>query len=464
MCLTVGFLCTVTHAQYVEDSIDVGGTWVGSLIYNPRDNSIHGRSWSAGSVFTIDCATNQLVALTQVCEPKYLAHDSLDNKVYCPFGPAGAESVLVTRPQVDRRIKSIPLRGAKYALWDRVFNRLYVSCDMEWNVGVIDCRTDSLIAVIRVGDGPTKMALDSRRRELYVQLYDEGCVAVIDLGNNTVVRTIRTGLYLFSGLYSPAVGKYYVGMDREVAVVDAGSDSVVRRIRLSGDVIALESNEAEMLLYAGGNNASGADSVWTIDMTTDAVVAARHTGGEPWDIHYSAVTGQAYCLSSRPAQVSVMAGDGGEVRSSLALSEAPYVIAAAPKSRRLYVGHLNSRKVYVVRDSGPDEPRFGGPETDTGEVQSWPNPFYSSVSCRFAAAGPGGPVVVYDRAGNRVRLLAAGKAGPGRAVVFWDGRDAAGREVADGVYFLVPRFDGAAPARVVRCRQGSGARVQGHGS
>ncbi len=403
-------------------------------------------------MFTIDCATNQLVALTQVREPKYLAYDSLDNKVYCPFGPAGAESVLVTQSQVDRRIKSIPLRGAKYALWDPVSNRLYVSCDMEWNVGVIDCQTDSLIEVIRVGDGPLKMALDSRRRELYVQLYDEGAVAVIDLRTNTVARTIRTGLYLFCGLFSPAANKYYVGMDREVAVVDAGSDSVVRRIRLSGDIIALEKNEAQMLLYAGGNTATGADSVWTIDMRTDAVVAARHTGGEPWDIHYSVVTGQAYCLSNRPAQVAVMAGDGGEVRSTLALSEAPYVIAASPQSRRLYVGHLNSRKVYVVRDSAPDWPRFGEPEPDTGDVAAWPNPFGSSVSCRFAAAGPGGPVAVYDRAGTLVRTLTASKTGPERAVASWDGRDGAGREAPSGVYFLVPRFEGAAPARVVRSR------------
>jgi DNA-binding beta-propeller fold protein YncE len=416
-------------------------------------------------VFAIDCATNRLVSLTQVEQPKYIAVDSLDNKVYCPFGPAGAESVLVLRSRTDQRIASIPMNGAKYSLWDRVTDRMYVSCDMQWNVGVIDCRTDSVIAAVRVGDGPMKMALDSRRRKLYVQLYDEGAVAVIDLRTNTLARTIRTGLYVLSAVFSTAADKYYVGMDREVVVIDPASDSIVRRIPVAGDVVSLATNDEGMLLYAGGNTPIGADSVWTIDMRTDSVVAARWTGGEPWDIYHSPVSGQAYCLSDRPAQVAVLSGDGREVRGTLGLSDAPYVIAASTKERRLYVGHLNSRKVYVVRDSGPDDPQFGGPEPDTGRVLAWPNPFGTSVSCRFELAGQAaGPVAVFDRSGRLVQTVDAIKTGPSRAVADWDGRDASGSEVADGVYFLVPQFDGAAPARVVRCRQGSGARVQGNGS
>ncbi len=453
LCLAVGFFGTAARAQYVEDSIDVGGTWVGSLVYGSRQNTIHGRSWSAGSVFTIDCATNRLVAITQVSQPKYLAYDSLGDKVYCPFGPAGAESVLVLAGPTYQRRKAIALRGAKYALWDRTANRLYVSCDMEWNVGVIDCRTDSLVAVVRTGDGPLKMALDARRRELYVQNCDEGTVVVIDLRTHEVSRTIETGFYLQSGLYSPAADKYYAGMSGRIAVIDPGTGAILRHIALPGDIIALESDEQGRLLYAGGNTSASADSVWMIDMATDSVVASRWTGGEPWDIHFSPVTSQAYCLSYRPAQIAVMAGVGGAMHSTLALSEAPYVIAASPRSRRLYVGHLNSRMVYVVRDTAPASPRFGNPEPDSGTAQAWPNPFGASVTCLFALAGDAaGPVDVYDRAGNHVRTLTGARAGTGRAVAFWDGRDNAGRDAADGVYFLVPRFAGALPARVLRAR------------
>jgi flagellar hook assembly protein FlgD len=46
-------------------------------------------------------------------------------------------------------------------------------------------------------------------------------------------------------------------------------------------------------------------------------------------------------------------------------------------------------------------------------------------------------VAVTDVAGRRVRRLGAGSLPAGRHTVRWDGRDATGRPVASGVYFLV---------------------------
>jgi hypothetical protein len=44
---TVAGLCLAAgtgRAQYVEDSIDVGGAWVGSLVYNSREDAVLGAS------------------------------------------------------------------------------------------------------------------------------------------------------------------------------------------------------------------------------------------------------------------------------------------------------------------------------------------------------------------------------------------------------------------------------------
>jgi hypothetical protein len=46
---------------------------------------------------------------------------------------------------------------------------------------------------------------------------------------------------------------------------------------------------------------------------------------------------------------------------------------------------------------------------------------------------------VYDLSGREVRLLLDGNLGSGRHELRWDGRDAAGRRVPDGVYFLQAR-------------------------
>lgn len=67
-----------------------------------------------------------------------------------------------------------------------------------------------------------------------------------------------------------------------------------------------------------------------------------------------------------------------------------------------------------------------------------PNPFHDGLEVRFSvpAGSESIELGLYDAAGRRVALLAAGPALGGSQVVRWDGRDASGRSVPSGVYFL----------------------------
>uniref|UniRef100_A0A832I3G7 T9SS type A sorting domain-containing protein n=1 Tax=Eiseniibacteriota bacterium TaxID=2212470 RepID=A0A832I3G7_UNCEI len=81
-----------------------------------------------------------------------------------------------------------------------------------------------------------------------------------------------------------------------------------------------------------------------------------------------------------------------------------------------------------------------------------PNPARGAVALAFALPRPtAARVTVLDAAGRRVRTLADGPHAAGAHALRWDGRDAAGREVAPGVY-LVRLEAGAArdTRRVVR--------------
>ncbi len=72
-----------------------------------------------------------------------------------------------------------------------------------------------------------------------------------------------------------------------------------------------------------------------------------------------------------------------------------------------------------------------------------PNPFRASCSLAFSLARPA-PVRldVIDLAGRRVRTLADGPLGPGPHAFAWDGRDARGGRVGEGVYFARLERDG----------------------
>ena len=77
-------------------------------------------------------------------------------------------------------------------------------------------------------------------------------------------------------------------------------------------------------------------------------------------------------------------------------------------------------------------PRFG-----YGLGPAWPNPANPAVSFSFTLAGAGRVTVsIHDLLGRLVTTLVDGPVAAGEHPVHWDGRDAAGREVASGTYLV----------------------------
>jgi flagellar hook assembly protein FlgD len=95
--------------------------------------------------------------------------------------------------------------------------------------------------------------------------------------------------------------------------------------------------------------------------------------------------------------------------------------------------------------------QFGGKPVQGGEVlaarslAAWPLPYKGgalNVSFIIPSRGGAAEVRMIDLAGRQVRTLHQGTMEAGRQVITWDGRDAGGRNVANGVYFLVSRTGG----------------------
>ena len=85
------------QAQTVEDSIDVGGAWIGAMAYNSSAGVVYGGSQSGDFLFAIDCSSNRVISRVDVYFPRYWAYDSIDNKAYLSHRGRGGEcdSVLV---------------------------------------------------------------------------------------------------------------------------------------------------------------------------------------------------------------------------------------------------------------------------------------------------------------------------------------------------------------------------------
>ncbi|MBZ0270057.1 S8 family serine peptidase, partial [bacterium] len=100
-------------------------------------------------------------------------------------------------------------------------------------------------------------------------------------------------------------------------------------------------------------------------------------------------------------------------------------------------------------------PPVGAPETGTAVGGAdlriaGPNPFRAQTRLDWSIAHAGAASVsVFDAAGRRVRDLVDATASAGTYSVAWDGRDASGRVVSDGVYFVTLRAGGRLVSRRV---------------
>ncbi|OYD15404.1 hypothetical protein CH330_05755 [candidate division WOR-3 bacterium JGI_Cruoil_03_51_56] len=442
--LAVCLLAAAGFGQFVEDSIDVG-RWVGSLAFNSRTGVIYGGSQSDNIFFAISCDSNKIVSRFYQSWPRYLAYSSTSNKAYCTFQCGGEDSVAVIDGSTHTRIKAIPLNWAIYPVWDPASNRLYVSCLDENRVSVIDCRTDSVICHIRVGREPLKMHLNTRHHKLYVQNWGDWqgeSVSIIDLETNEVIRTIRLDEVPTCGYYCSAVDKYYCDGGLEVVVIDGESDSVLCYIPMRA--LAMAGNETDTLVMIG----TSIGSVFVIDAVGDSVVSVLPVGREPSSLAWSQATNLVYCANASSDNVSVIAGDGSRVVKTLAVGDCPAVLLSVPEFRRAYVGHSNTRWVYVIRDttSGVAED-LRIPVRPVSLLRAFPNPFGGNVSIEYSGQDARSVTLsIYSRNGRLVRQLTLNSAGAHHNEIVWDGRDQKGILAPQGVYTIL--IDGIPTDRV----------------
>jgi YVTN family beta-propeller protein len=434
--LSAAVLCIVAgaaRAQYVEDSIDVGGGWVGSLAYNSREDALYGAS-EDGIFFAISCDSNKLIKSLSVNGAFAVEYDSLDNKAYCSY--SGHESLLVVDGVVHGRTKSIPMDGATLPVWDQASNRLYVSCQSRNRVAVLDCATDSLLKYVAVGACPMQMYLNASGRRLYVQNYDAGTVSVIDLTTDNVVRTLNVGGNPNAGYYCSGAGKFYSAGDvRQCIVISGQSDTIVARIPLPGnaEVIGAAGSKTGGLVYLGIADGGPSDYVATVSTESDSLRVTAVVDGGPYALACYWSSGLVYCATDMAGRLFLLSSDGAQVLDTLQVGQGPAIFTPVPSHDRLYLGHLGSRYVYVLRDMSAgvaDQPRT----KLSVALRALPNPFAQNVTLAWNSPPEVGEAIRVCAGDGR--LVSEAHISEGQARWVWDGRDDSGAPLPPGVYVI----------------------------
>jgi YVTN family beta-propeller protein len=433
LCIAAG----TGRAQYVEDSIDVGGAWVGSLVYNSREDVIYGESESQGLLFAISCDNNAIIVTYQLMGALELVYDSADNKAWCSYDGPEQESLAVIDGTTHSIVKRIRMPGATIPVWDAVSDRVYVSCQTTNSVAVVDANGDSIVTYIPVGACPMKLYINTRRHKMYVLNSDAGTVSIVNMTTNQVIKTVSVGGYPNAGYYCRSADKFYsAGPHDECVVIGGLSDTVIARIPVPGteDLLCATGNETAGIVFAG-MFAGNSGYIIAIDAEADTVLYLHDLGHAfAQGLLYSAKSGYVYSANYEKS-VSVLTGDGSRVVKEMPLGDAPFVIASAPTHSRLYVGNLNTRWVYVLRDTATGaiaEPQ--SPNPGSRDISVTPNPFTQSVAVVWSHFVKGGDVArVYGQDG---RLVRQAQIPAGEARWVWDGRDDSGALLPPGVYVI----------------------------
>jgi YVTN family beta-propeller protein len=440
------------YPQWVEDSIDVPGAWVGSLVYNSREDVIYGAS-EQGFFFAISAESNRVVAQYPLRGAFKICYDSVDNKAYASYYGSDQDSLAVIDGTSHQVVKRMEMPGATMPVWDPVSDRVYVSCQTVGKVAVLDARSDSLLCYISVGAYPIKMHMNTLRRKLYVQNSDAGTVSVINLLTNQVIKTIVVGGIPNAGYYSRRADKYYCSSPSgtgRVAVIDGRGDSVLTRIPLPahGEALSMDGDERIATVVMGVSTDSG-NHAYFMNALNDSVLSVLNTGRDPYAMLFNPSSGLVYSANSSSSTVSVMTGDGSSLVTTLPVGGAPFVLAAVPRHQRIYVGHLNCNRVLVIKDTveRPPEGQPSEPDTVTG-LRLSPSPFRDRLSIVSGTTVTADEVRIFGEDGRLMRVLNMTKSASGVLRSSWDGRDSRGRSVPAGVYFV--EAAGIARAKVVK--------------
>jgi len=194
------------------------------------------------------------------------------------------------------------------------------------------------------------------------------------------------------------------------------------------------------------------DSTW-VDVVAKGRVGGQprgwiYLGGDQWKSDKTAESN----LSS--SALRALGGPGSEV-----------TVTAVPRGSGQRMGIDRDRDGWLDGDeldahSDPGDPASTPVTTGVGDPRTprqdtfgalGPNPFHASTQLSFTLAAPGAvDIAIYDVLGREVRGLERGAwhtAGVQRVV--WDGRDASGRGVGAGVYFVRVRTPMAEWTRMV---------------
>ena len=214
----------------------------------------------------------------------------------------------------------------------------YVTNNQSLTVSVIDIASNTVVATIPVGFGPSGVAVSPSGTRAYVT-HSGGAafVSVIDTSSNTVATTIGVGVQPLDVAITPDGAFAYVAnsLSNSVSVIDATTNTVVATIAVSSypNAIAIAPNGSRVYVTHLNGNVT---VIETGSNTIAATIPLGGLGGSPTGVVVGPGGGRAFVANGSGGLVVIDTATNSVV-TRVALSGLANSVDVLPDGKRVYV-------------------------------------------------------------------------------------------------------------------------------
>lgn len=258
----------------------------------------------------------------------------------------------------SKEASRVDLAGRPFGVAVSATGVTYVTKFAANAVARMDLPGQEITATISVGAGPSSVAFDATGDRAYVGNQMDGTVSVIDVGSNTVVRTLAFQGSVMGVAVAPGDTLLLVGTDLAIVyLVRLPSLTVADSVALPLSAFAVFTNAMvvrDTLVYA---SCPTAGAVAIVNLRTRQFVRTLNTGGVPQGLVLAA-DGAELFLANEIGEVQVWDLASGTLKRAIALplgdstsgvGGGGYGLAQNPVSGLLFVStSYYGRRVVVV--------------------------------------------------------------------------------------------------------------------
>lgn len=141
---------------------------------------------------------------------------------------------------------------------------------------VINDISNTVVATIAVGSSPESATYDPVVDDVYVTNADSNNVSVISDLTNTVIATVRVGADPVASAYDPMRGEIYVANETGLSVISETTNKVVDSIPLpcacSASSITYDGRQGELFVTMVGATYNGSNTIEVVNDTSNALI------------------------------------------------------------------------------------------------------------------------------------------------------------------------------------------------